>query len=500
MNHTATAKAGVLGRFWTVQPEVWCLAVLTVGGLALRTIELNSQLWYDEIFSLVVSSRPPLRELLTIYHGEIQHPLYSLLGHLSVAVLGETAWTVRLPAVLFGTASIPLLYLLARAVATSLEGLLAAALLAFSYHHVWFSQNARGYTTLLFWTLLCTLLLYRGLEQRRWPPLLGYSVAAALGAYTHLSMVFVVVSHAVVILVLAAQAVIDRRKDRRWLAWPMAAIVLSGMLTLAFYAPIFSQVVHQFLHLSGKMNALSTPRWALLEALQGLQLGFGSQLVVMGAGLLVGCGLWGYWRVNRLAFLLLVVPVVVTVLGMAGTRGSIYPRYLFLLAGFAILIVVRGAMVLGALLARLGNPSRGVAIERAIGIGSLVLMIAVSAASLGRAYRYPKQDFSGALKFIESRRRGSEPVLTAGAAAWPYQHYYERDWPKLKDVEEVESICGQGSRVWLVYTFPRYIEDETPGLMDAIHRRFKTVWVFPGTLNDGEVFVCVKDVAESASS
>ena len=46
---------------------------------------------------------------------------------------------------------------------------------------------------------------------------------------------------------------------------------------------------------------------------------------------------------------------VVTVLGLVAMRGKMYPRYLFLLVGFAILIVVRGAMVLGALLARLGN-------------------------------------------------------------------------------------------------------------------------------------------------
>ena len=57
---------------------------------------------------------------------------------------------------------------------------------------------------------------------------------------------------------------------------------------------------------------------------------------------------------------------------------------------------------------------------RAIGIGCMVLVITASAASLGRVYRHPKQDFSGALQFVESERRGAEPVLTAGAAAWPY--------------------------------------------------------------------------------
>ena len=160
-----------------------------------------------------------------------------------MSALGETAWTVRLPAVIFGIASIPLLFLVGRAVATTREGLLAAAFLAVSYHHVWFSQNARGYTALLFWTLLCTLLFYRGLERRRWPPFLAYAVAAALGAYTHLTFVFVVVSHAAAVLLLAAQSFRGGREALSWLAMPIAAIVLSGVLTLALYAPMFGQVV-----------------------------------------------------------------------------------------------------------------------------------------------------------------------------------------------------------------------------------------------------------------
>ena len=263
-------------------PVVAIVAALTAIGLALRAVGSNSQLWYDEIYSLVVSSRPPLHELLTTYYGDIQHPLYSVLANLSVSALGETAWTVRLPAIIFGVASIPLLFLLGRAVATTHEALLASALLTVSYHHVWFSQNARGYTLLLFLTLLCTLLFYRGLQLRRWPPFLCYAVAAALGAYTHLTFVFVVVSHAASVLLLAAPTFRTRRPGQGpgWLAMPIAAIILSGVLTLVFYSPMLSQVIDYYLHVSGKMKALSTPTWALLETLRGLQLGFGSQLVV----------------------------------------------------------------------------------------------------------------------------------------------------------------------------------------------------------------------------
>lgn len=486
-------------RFLVVDPFVGIVTVLTLVALALRVIGLNSQLWYDEIYSLVMSSRLPLREILTTYCGDIQHPLNSLLVNISISALGESPWTVRLPAVIFGVASIPLIFLVARDVANEREGLLAAAFLAVSYHHIWFSQNSRGYTSLLFWTLLCTLLFYRGLGHRRWKPFLAYSFAAAVGAYTHATFVFVVIGHAAVTLLLAAQSSREGWDGRRWLAKPITAIVLSGVLTIAFYAPILGQMMQYYRQRSGQMRAVSTPGWALLETVRGLELGLGSQLMLVLAASLVGLGLWGYWKENRLAFLMLVSPTAAAGLGVIAMRGSMYPRYLFLLVGFGILIVVRGAMVLGAMLGRLGNPLRDVAIGQMIGVGCMVLATIGSATTLGGVYRHPKQDFSGALQFIESERRAAEPVLTAGAAAWPYQHYYGRDWPKLEDPKQIESMSRQSRRVWLVYTFPRYIEDETPGLMDAIQRSFKTIRVFPGTLGHAEVFVCVKDSAESAS-
>ena len=43
----------------------------------------------------------------------------------------------------------------------SVHTLAAAGLLTVSYHHVWFSQNARAYTALLFFTLIATTLCLR---------------------------------------------------------------------------------------------------------------------------------------------------------------------------------------------------------------------------------------------------------------------------------------------------------------------------------------------------
>src|SRR5207237_6299830 len=122
--------------------------------------------------------------------------LYTVMAHASFRIFGEGAWALRLPAVLFGTGSIVALYLLARQVATRAEALFASALFTFSYHHVWFSQNARGYSGLLFWTLISSWFLIRALREDRAFLWLAYAVTASLGIYTHITLMFIIAGQA----------------------------------------------------------------------------------------------------------------------------------------------------------------------------------------------------------------------------------------------------------------------------------------------------------------
>lgn len=69
---------------------------------------------------------------------------------------GESGWALRLPAALFGIASVVMVYVLAARYLSRVEAWVATAVIATSYHHVWFSQNARGYTLIGFLTLLST--------------------------------------------------------------------------------------------------------------------------------------------------------------------------------------------------------------------------------------------------------------------------------------------------------------------------------------------------------
>src|SRR4029077_10917156 len=118
------------------------------------------------------------------------HMFYSLQAQAAIALFSESAWSLRLPAALFGLASVVAVWALARIAVGRTEALVVAFLLAISYDHVWFSQNARGYTELLFWTTWATLLFARGLAGSGWRTWTLYAISMVAANYTHLSALF----------------------------------------------------------------------------------------------------------------------------------------------------------------------------------------------------------------------------------------------------------------------------------------------------------------------
>ena len=488
-------------------PGVALLAVVLVAAVA-RGIGLNSGLWIDEIYSLVRSFRAPLSGILTEFWGDNHHPFYAVLAHLSRAVFGESAWAVRLPAMLFGVAAVPMLYALGALVVSRREALLASLLLAVSYHHVWFSQNARGYSAIAFFAIVAMWALVRGATTGRTKYFVVYGVAAGLGAYTHLTMIFVVVGHALATLVVcvAPHASLDRRALARGGA---IAFGLGALLTLALYAPMLRAVMDFFLLRPSQLRGVSTPSWAFFETIRVLVLGLGAGMAVVGgvvlaAGAVVGAsGIASLWKEHRFFLLLLAGPALVTVTGAAAARGTMYPRFFFFAIGPAMLLAVRGAYAACAWLGeRVGERvGEGVGVGVGVGVGRAPLgervalwgvgtVILLSAASLTFNYRYPKQDFEGAMRYVLAARAPGDRVITTGLAADPYGMLYGQTWPNLSTRGELDSMRALGGRTWVLWTFPRYLEQAAPEIDRVLRAECPQPRAFRGTVGGGDVMVC----------
>src|SRR5262249_20305653 len=128
-----------------------------------------------------------------------------LCSHACLRLLGESALAVRLPAALFGVGGVAALFLFVEAALDRRLALVSGALLAVSYPHVFYSQNARGYTALVFFALLAArgLLRFRAPVVSTWARA-EYVAACALSAYSVLFGAFVLAAHAAIAALAAA--------------------------------------------------------------------------------------------------------------------------------------------------------------------------------------------------------------------------------------------------------------------------------------------------------
>jgi uncharacterized membrane protein len=469
------------------------LVALTVLATILRCAALNQQLWFDEITTLLDFVRQPLSHIVVTYSSENQHFLYSILAWASVNLFGDYPWTLRLPAVLFGVLSIPALYFLGRLFTTRTEALWACALMTVSYHHVWFSQNARGYTGVLFFALLCTYFFVRGAREGSPGIWVAYGVSAALGAYVHLSTGFIVAGQGMLYLWLLAAR---RREAGAWPAQslrPMIGFLAAAAVTLLLYSPVMGEVLATT-KLTQTQPAVrfewSNPRWLIEETIRGLSGGMGAKglLIVIPAGLVAFAGMVSHWRANRFAVGLMVLPGIATAGILLATGHNLWPRMFFFAIGFALLFLVRGTMCTAeTVTARLGG---GVREAQRLAAVLLILGLAASAWMLRAAYLYPKQDFAGAMEAVEAARQPGEPIVTVGLTTLPYRDYYKRNWNPVETAGELEALRARGSKVWLLYTSPIHLRARYPEIWNIIQAEFQTVRVFHGTLGNGEIYLC----------
>ncbi|MDM8531229.1 glycosyltransferase family 39 protein [Anaerolineales bacterium HSG25] len=144
------------------------LLFITLLGFGLRVLYLDQQsLWYDEGISWLMVQHESLAGLIRWTADDIQPPAYYLLLWFTSRLFGTSEYALRFPSVLFGTLIIPLIASLTRQIIRPQEklgsstSLLAALLCAISPILLYYSQEARMYSLLVFEACLSSYLLLR---------------------------------------------------------------------------------------------------------------------------------------------------------------------------------------------------------------------------------------------------------------------------------------------------------------------------------------------------
>lgn len=177
---------------------VWLglLGVLTVTAAALRSWGIDSiSLDVDEAITLsaaqgLVDLGRPIIQASGLYYG--RDILGTLTTAATIGVFGASEWAARLPMVVLGTATIPLVYLLARQLNISKHwALMAAAGVTFSQWGIYYAHSARMYQEQQFFVLLAALLAVWTLKKRSWWRVVLTGFVSILAVLAHRSAVII---------------------------------------------------------------------------------------------------------------------------------------------------------------------------------------------------------------------------------------------------------------------------------------------------------------------
>ena len=182
-----------LGNPWI---QYSLLAAISLVAFALRFYKLGEwSFWYDESYTM-----RDVRNLQQL--GYLDQQISRTLIYLIVNALGVTEFNARLVPALIGVISIPVLFFPIRQMLGVGVALLASLFLAINPWHLYWSQNARFYTTLLLFYTLALLVFYFGIEKDKPWYMVLFLVLLGLAVQERLFAVFLVPVVAAYLLIL----------------------------------------------------------------------------------------------------------------------------------------------------------------------------------------------------------------------------------------------------------------------------------------------------------
>lgn len=371
----------------------------------MRLPGLDESVFGDELFTYEIATRPAFGDMLDGVSGplEISPPLYFVLAWLGAKAGDPQVW-IRIPVLIAGVATVPAVYALGVRTVGRPAALAGAAILALSPFAAFYSVEARAYSPMALFVVLCGLALLAALERGgawRWA---AFALAACAALYSHYTALFPLAAA-------VGWAAWSHRERIRELAIACAAVAL-GLLpwlpsflddrTAGFQNAIESLnplTVSYFLRALGVAFAgnpyvglRELPGWPVL-----LLVAAGIALALVG-GLVARARLATERRLGLPAALALGAPLGAALYSIPFT--SVYaPRTLLgSLPAFCLLL---GLLVTIS--------------PRRIAVPAAALLLAGLAVGTLRAHvESPKPQYREAARFIDERRGPGDPILQLG--------------------------------------------------------------------------------------
>jgi mannosyltransferase len=421
----------------------------------------------------------PLPELMQSVTRDVHPPLYALLLHLFVSLFGDSEWALRLPSVIFGTASVGLTWAVAGRLGSSRAALIAALLTALAVYFVGYSQEARMYALLHCLALTSMLMLLRIDDCRRDSStdssgraagqgkanLTAYVLVTTLLNYSHVYGLFIVLAQNIYMAVRYLPAWQDKPAlpGSTWVRLQIALGVLFAPWLVVLIRQVSRVQTGFWIEKPGLAELVQTVE-IYVSSLPGLQISFVAVLLGLIALLLPADSRWsnllaapasGMARRSVALLLLawLLTPVLVPFFVSQFAQPIYLSRYTIACASAWFILAAIGIDSLQNALLR---------------YGLLVVLVLVLAGALPVYYlNDSKTDWPAVVEHLESQALPGDLVLFHYPDVLaPYRYYTGRDdlvlatvvaggtWQAADavddDLPDVRPLAREHQQVWLV--------------------------------------------------
>lgn len=223
-------------------PVVLALAGLVVAATTVGRFVVPSELWLDEALSVNIA-RLPIGEIGEALRHDGHPPLYYVILHGWMSVVGESNGAVRALSGIISLLTVPLAFAVGRRLGGVRLGWTLALVYAVSPFAFRYGSETRMYALVMALVFAGYLCLDHALERPRWPWLAG--VAATTGAllWTQYWSMWLL---AAVGLLLVAKVVVTRRRgdDARPSVLTIGAMVVGGLTILPWLSSLLYQNAH----------------------------------------------------------------------------------------------------------------------------------------------------------------------------------------------------------------------------------------------------------------
>jgi len=206
-----------------IPADLWFLGILILA-VALRLHGLTADgLWYDELLTAVRAYPSLQTALVSMWQQAVHPPLYQAQLHFWLQIGTRDLW-VRLNPFMWNLASLLSFYFSGRRVFSAQIVLLASLFLAISPFHVYYAQDVRMYSLLIFLSVWAWFLTYQSFSASRrewlWPILAALTCLAFL--YSHGAGFMILVS----VNTLALALLLTSRQWKRFWLWAGVQVVV----------------------------------------------------------------------------------------------------------------------------------------------------------------------------------------------------------------------------------------------------------------------------------